>query len=305
MEITRRDFLKYAAGAAVALGLTKVQLANVERVLADSSSPAVIWLQGAACTGCSVSLLNTVNPTIDQLLLNNISLKYHTTLMSAAGDMAVAAARSTQQAGGYILAIEGAIPTANNGKYCYVWDENGAPVTMADAVTSLAANAAYIVAVGTCASYGGIPAVNTTAAAKSVSSFLGRPVVNLPGCPAHPDWVVGTLVQVLSGTVPELDSNGRPTLYYPESSLHSRCPRRGMLQATTLGEDYLCLQNLGCKGPSTHSDCEARKWNNGQNWCIGVNGPCIGCTEPDFPAFPLRAGSVIRTARIPGEMLGV
>ena len=157
MNVTRRDFLKAAAASAAALGLSRVQLTRLETALAASSRPPVIWLSGQACTGCSVSLLNAVNPTIDQVLLNTISLNYHPNVMAAAGDLAVAAARSTAQAGGYILVVEGAIPTASSGRYCYVWDEGGRSVTMADAVASLAATAQFVVAVGTCASFGGIP----------------------------------------------------------------------------------------------------------------------------------------------------
>jgi hydrogenase small subunit len=125
MELTRRDFLKIASASALALGLNSAQLTRVERALADASSPPVLWLHGMACTGCSVSLLNAVNPTIDQVLLNTISLKYHPTLMTAAGDMAVAAARSTAAAGGHILVVEGAIPTANGGRYCFACHRSG------------------------------------------------------------------------------------------------------------------------------------------------------------------------------------
>jgi hydrogenase small subunit len=91
-------------------------------------------------------------------MLNTISLKYHSTLMAAAGDLAVTAATSTAQAGGHILVVEGAISTGSHGQCCYVWDEAGAAVTMADAVRALAAKARYVVAVGTCAAFGGIPA---------------------------------------------------------------------------------------------------------------------------------------------------
>jgi len=296
MEISRRDFLRMAGVSAAALGLSSLHLDRVERVLAGATSPAVLWLHGSACTGCSVSLLNAVNPTIDQVLLNTISLKYHPTLSAAAGDLAVATVRSTANAGGYILVVEGAIPTANEGRYCYVWDENGRSVTMAEAVTSLAANAQYIVAVGTCASFGGIPAAYCGTDAKGVGAFLNRAVVNLPGCPAHPEWIIGTLVQILGGVMPPLDSNRRPTAYYTPSAIHSRCPRRESEEADYFGQDGLCLEELGCKGPRTHADCDTRKWNNGQNWCIGANGLCIGCTEPTFPAFPFHTGGAHGTA---------
>ncbi len=226
MEISRRDFLKYVGSSAVALYLASLPLEKIEQALAASDSPAVIWLHGSNCTGCSVSLLNAVNPTIDSVLLNTISLKYHPTLMAAAGDMAVTAARSTQAAGNYVLVVEGAIPTANGGKYCFVWDENGKSVTMAEAVTSLAAKAKAIVAVGTCAAFGGIPAVACEPSAKSVGTFLNRKVINLSGCPAHPDWIIGALAQLIAGANIPLDANNRPTAFYTSQVIHERCPRR-------------------------------------------------------------------------------
>lgn len=297
MEINRRDFLRLAAASATTLGLTSLQLDRVERILADAAHPPVLWLHGAACTGCSVSLLNAVNPTIDQVLLNTISLKYHPTLSAAAGDLAVQAIRSTQAAGDYVLVVEGAIPTANGGKACYVWDEDGHAVTMSEAVSSLAANASHIVAVGTCASFGGIPAAYCATDAKGVKSFLNNSsVINVPGCPAHPDWIIGTLVKVLSGTPPALDANNRPTTYFTPKAIHDRCPRKGTDEADQFGQDGLCLKALGCKGPQSHADCDTRKWNNGQNWCIGVNGLCVGCVEPTFPAFPLHKGGANGTA---------
>ena len=291
MEISRRDFVKCLAASGAAIYLSSVSAEQVERALAASNSPAVIWLHGAACTGCSVSLLNAVKPTIDGVLLDTISLKYHPTVMAAAGDAAVQSARSTQAAGNYILVIEGAIPTASNGKYCYVWDEGGRSVTMAEAVTSLAANAKAVVAVGSCAAFGGVPATNPATGVKSVSAFLNRPVINLPGCPSHPSWMIGALALLIAGTPPALDQYGRPTTFYRPRVIHERCPRREHEEASRFGQDGYCLEELGCKGPRTHADCDLRWWNNAQNWCIGANGLCIGCTEPDFPAFPLHHSS--------------
>lgn len=207
--------------------------------------------------------------------------------MAASGEMAVAAARSTASAGGHILIVEGAIPTAAGGKYCYVWKENGQDVTMASAVTSLASRAKAIIAVGSCASFGGVPAANPVTGSKSLGTFLNKPVINLPGCPSHPDWIVGTIVSLLSGQTPALDSSRRPTAYYKSQTIHSRCPRRDKEEAGRFGLNGQCMKELGCKGPQTHADCDLRRWNNGQNWCIGVNALCIGCTEPNFPAFPL------------------
>ena len=287
MEITRRDFLRYASASAIALGLSGLQLSKIERVLASAASPPVVWLNGASCSGCSVSFMNAVNPTVDQVLLNTISLKYHSTLMAAAGDLAVAAATSTADAGGHVLVVEGAIPTGDNGQYCFVWDEAGMSVTMAEAVRAMAAKARYVVAVGTCAAFGGIPAAFCGSGVQSLGSFLGRTVVNLSGCPAHPDWIIGSLASLLSGTVPALDGYNRPIAYYKSQVIHRRCPRREAEEANHFGQKGYCLEELGCKGPISHADCDLRLWNNRQNWCIGADGLCIGCTEPSFPAFPL------------------
>jgi len=157
MNISRRDFLKYAGASAAALGLSRWQIEQATQALSAAAKPPVIWLSGSGCTGCSVSLLNAVTPTIDDVLVNTIDLRYHPNLMAAAGDLAVSAARSTASAGGYVLVVEGAIPTASQGRYCYVWSEGGQEVTMSQAVTSLAASASAIVAVGTCASFGESP----------------------------------------------------------------------------------------------------------------------------------------------------
>ena len=134
MQISRRDFLKYAGASAAALCLSRLELDRVEEVFASSDSPPVIWLVGSGCSGCSVSLMNAVSPTIDDVLLNTISLKYHPTLMTAVGDLAVSAATSAEAEGNYILVVEGGVPTGDAGKFCTVWDEGAVPVTMASAV---------------------------------------------------------------------------------------------------------------------------------------------------------------------------
>jgi hydrogenase small subunit len=286
MYISRRDFLKYAGTSAAALCLSRLQIERVEEVFAATSSPPVIWLVGAACSGCSVSLMNAVNPTVDQLLLNTISLKYHPTLMAAAGEMAVAAAISTATQGNYILVVEGGVPTGEGGKYCTVWEEAGKPVTMAQAVSDLAARAQSVVAVGTCAAFGGIPSAFCESNVEGVGAYLGQSVINVPGCPPHPDWMIGTLAAAIAGTPPQLDSLHRPRAFFTSEPIHERCPRRESEEASDFGQKGRCLQELGCQGPRSHSDCDQRRWNNAQNWCIGANALCIGCTEPTFPAFP-------------------
>lgn len=290
MKISRRDFLKFTIASALSLGLNELHLLNFENALAKSPTKVpVIWLNGSGCSGCSISLMNAVNPTIDEVLINDIELGYHPTLMAASGEMAVRSAQQMAETGDYVLVIEGGIPTGADGKYCYVWEANGQRVTMAAAVNALAPYASHIISVGTCASYGGVSKACSLTSTLGAQAFLGKQVINLPGCPTHPDWVIGTLVQLIGGTVPDLDTNGRPKMYYP-ARICKNCPNKDRDEANRLGDRGKCLEEVGCKGEHTYSDCGLRKWNNSQGWCIGVNSPCIGCTEPDFPSFPLRGG---------------
>jgi hydrogenase small subunit len=319
MKITRRDFLKASAAITGALTLKASGLMQLQEAIAGGEgAPPVIWLQGQGCTGCSVSLLNsTYYMTIDQLLIDTLDVKYHPTVMAAAGEMAVEAAEDAREAGGYVLVIEGAIPVGEDGHYCHVWeDADGNPVTMQQAVESFASNenVIAILAIGTCACYGGMSAgVPNPTDAMGVDDALAHmeleveaPVINIPGCPAHPDWIVGTVAALLAvlageGEMPELDEYGRPKAFYG-SCVHEQCPNRALDRtARTLGEAG-CLAGLGCRGQQTHADCPIRKWNAGwagnpnaeppvppeplkdvKNWCVGSRNPCQGCTEPDFP----------------------
>jgi hydrogenase small subunit len=303
MNVTRRDFLKASAAIASALALKASGLMQLQRAMAGGGSkPPVIWLQGQGCTGCSVSLLNStyfmgldqdenpINMTIDKLLIDTIDLRFHPTVMAAAGDKAVEAANEPNS--GYVLVIEGAIPRGADGEYCHIWEGT----TMLDALELFARDAGVILAVGTCASYGGLSAgsPNPTGAmgvdAALRSAGISKSVINIPGCPSHPDWIIGTVAELLAGRIPELDDEGRPTEFFG-TEVHKMCPNRGLGggQAEVLS-DPGCLSGLGCKGQKTHADCPVRKWNAalgvtnvGVNWCIGARNPCQGCTEPDFP----------------------
>jgi hydrogenase small subunit len=281
--------LKASAAIAGALALKASGLMQLQKAMAGGGSkPPVIWLQGQGCTGCSVSLLNSIYyMTIDQLLINTIDLRFHPTVMAAAGELAVGAANDCPN--GYVLVIEGAIPDGANGDYCHIWED----MTMLDAVELFAQDAGAILAVGTCACYGGMSAGSPNpTGAKGVGAVLGdieTPVINIPGCPSHPDWIVGTVAALLAGETPELDEEGRPKEFF-DTEVHKRCPNRalGDGQAKVLS-DPGCLSALGCRGQQTHADCPLRKWNaggqgeSGVNWCVGARNPCQGCTEPNFP----------------------
>lgn len=296
MKMTRRDFLRLAGASTAFLGLTALDLQNLEKAFASAGSPPVLWLQGASCTGCSISLLNSVNPTIDNVLLNTISMKYHPNLNTAAGDLAISTITSAANtySGQFILVIEGGIPTANNGLYCVIGEKNGADWTMLDAVKQLGPKAKRVIAAGACAAFHGIPGsgANTTGI-KSVKDVLtglvSQPVINLPGCPAHPLVMVGAIVDAVNGTSLTLDSYNRPTKYYGTQKIHPQCPRRGLTTATDVGT-YGCMADLGCNGKGDGDNinvCPSRKWNNGVNWCVNVNHPCLGCASPQYPMNPI------------------
>ena len=279
---TRRDFLTASSAIAAALGLRAV---GADPISTDDGGPAVIWLQAQGCTGCSISLLNSLTcGTAEDLLRETMHLEFHPTLMAAAGPNAVAAAMARRGTGGYVLVVEGAIPTGAGGDYCYLW-----PGTTAwAAVRDFAARAKCVVAVGTCAAYGGIAAsvpphgVNPTGA-KSVSAVVHETlIVNIPGCPPHPDWIVGTIASLLSGSVLARDARGRPRKYF-STTICERCP------CDDGHAEHGCLEDRGCKGAVTHGNCPIKKWNNAQpdrpgaNWCVGARSPCHGCTQPNFP----------------------
>ncbi len=288
-SIDRRRFLHYALGSAAALGLEGTVLGRLQTAYAAGGSglPTVLWLAGGACTGCTVSLANRFSSTgpkdVADLLLNTIDLRFHPNLMGAAGQLAVDELMDASSQSGYVLAVEGSIPTAFGGHACVVWSDRGRDVTMAEAVQLLVPGAAAVLAVGTCASFGGVSsAYPNPSGGMSVRSFTGRPAINLPGCPTHPDWIVWTIAQLLAGVTPSLDSSGRPTALYSRS-VHDTCPRKGTGETKVFGTEGRCLKELGCKGPETRADCPTRKWNSGTAWCIGANAECIGCTSSKFP----------------------
>ncbi|MDA8141845.1 MAG: hydrogenase small subunit [Desulfobacteraceae bacterium] len=299
MGISRRAFLKYCIGSSALLGLDALAVGKLSRVLAGTEQMAtVIWLEGAGCSGCTISLTNLISATsdggpqdVEDLLVNYINLSFAKTLMSAAGDQAVANLRAAQASGNYILVVEGGIPLAFNGMACTVGTENGSDITMEEMVQDLAGTAKAVVCVGACASFGGIPRSGPNPGnVQTVREVTGISTVNIPGCPPHPDWIAGTLASVLCGSMPAVDANGRPTAFFG-TSVHNNCPKRPLYNlshfATTFGQEGRCLRNLGCRGPETGADCALRGWNNGFNYCMQSNGNCIGCTESDYPRSKL------------------
>ncbi|NJJ38711.1 hydrogenase small subunit [Paenibacillus apii] len=292
MRINRRDFLKWSVAAVAALKL-EMDVDKLNTVMAADTDPPVIWLLGSGCSGCSISTLNVTNPTtIEDVLQNKISMKYDSMLMAASGESAMQALENAanQYNGQFILVIEGAIPGGSSKNNCIIGEQNGVPLTMYDAVLKYGPKAKYVVAAGTCASFGGVAAAapNSTGCVTVKSLLSGKtanPVVNLAGCPVNATVMVQTLLDLILTGVPSLDSYSRPSKYF-NRTVHSICPRRETEEVSQPGV-YGCYEEIGCKGPGNLSPCPSLKWNNRQGWCIQSDYPCIGCTSPAFPLNPV------------------
>ncbi len=301
MGINRRDFLKIA-GLLGSGAVFDLYGGEIRGLLAGAAAGGkhVIWLQGAGDSGCTISFLQSARPDlIDAINQFRLAIDFNPTIMIPAGDAAVAALRSASS--GLtpldLLIVEGAIPT---GHFCTIGESAGQPIPVETWVRRLGAKAKSVMAVGTCAAFGGISAAlpNPTGC-RPVSAILpGKRVINVPGCPAHPDWITLTLANVIGGRPPALDSRGRPTVFFGED-VHEECPLEESYEdhrASTFAKPG-CLFNLGCKGKITRGDCPSRLWNNRTSFCIAgprsggreayaAGAPCIGCTEPGFPDPP-------------------
>ncbi len=304
MSLTRRDFVKLCTGTVAGFGVSQMFNPSIVQAL-EKFVPHVFWIQGQGCTGCSVSLLNSVHPSIAKVLLDVITLDFHPTIMGSEGEMAWGHMTDVakEQKGKYIMIFEGSVPVAENGHYCILGEKDHKEYTMLETTIEMAKNAALVVNVGTCAAYGGIPAAaGNVTEATSVTKVLAdngikTPVVNIPGCPPHPDWMVGTLVVAINAieenglegglgeVVKLLDDEGRPTPFFGEN-IHDNCPYLDKFDEDAYSKVFTdkenCRYELGCKGPSANADCFKRKWNGGVNWCV-ENAVCLGCVEPGFP----------------------
>jgi hydrogenase small subunit len=285
--MSRRGFMQLCAGLAATLGFANNAVGAIFNALVDAKRPSVIWLHFQECTGCTESLLRAEHPTLEKLILDIISLDYHETLMAAAGHQAEAARTAAMAAnkGKYILVVEGAIPTGANGNYCKIGGK-----TAIELVKECAADAAAVIAIGSCASWGGMPSTSPNpTGASPVAEILGRPVLTIPGCPPNPYNFLTTVVHYLVlGKLPELDAKGRPKFAYGRL-IHENCERRAHFDAgrfaTQFGDEGhrqgWCLYKLGCKGPETYANCPSIGFGDAgtASWPVGCGHPCIGCTE--------------------------
>jgi hydrogenase small subunit len=285
--VSRRDFIKVCTAAAAAVGLPAWAGEKMAENVAKGRKPSVIWLHFQECTGCTESLLRTSHPDVGSLILDLVSLDYHETLFAAAGHQIEAALETAvhENEGKFVLIVEGAIPLKDGGVYCEVGGKKAK-----DTLERLGAKAGAIIALGSCASWGGIPASppNPTGAVGVPAVLTGKTVLTLPGCPANPYNLLGTVLQYATfGTLPKLDSKGRPEFAYARV-IHEDCPRRAHFDAGRFAKVFgdeghragWCLYKLGCKGPQTHANCSLLDFCEVPGaWPIGIGHPCVGCTE--------------------------
>ena len=285
--MSRRDFLKFCSVMAGALALPHKEAFAIAKALESPKRLPVVWLELQDCAGCSEAFLRSSSPTAAELVLDVLSVDYHETIMAPSGFQAEKSKEDAIAAGGYVLVVEGSISTAGVGEYCCVAGKSSRYI-----LEEAAKNAVAVIAVGNCATFGGVPAANPnpTGAVGVWNIIKDKPVVNIPGCPMNPANLTATVVHFLTyGSLPALDQLNRPLFAFGRR-IHDNCERRGHFDAGEFvmewGDDGhragWCLYKMGCKGPTSYHNCPPIRFNDGVNWPIGAGHPCIGCSEPGF-----------------------
>ncbi len=289
--INRRDFMKWASAVTGMLMLPSSFTPLVADAALLMNRAPVIWIELSDCAGNTEAMLRSDGPKIDEILLDIISLEFNETIMAAAGHQAEKQLEDAMHTfkDKYLLFVEGAVPMGMNGQYGTIGAQGE---TFYDHLMRISKHAAAIVAVGSCATFGGVPAAapNPTEAVGVMDVVQGKPIINIPACPANPSNMVGVIIHyILTGQVPELDSLLRPKFAFGYR-IHDNCERRAHFDAGEFVEEWgdegaknnFCLYKVGCKGPMTFNNCSIIRYNEGVNWPVGVGRGCIGCSEPDF-----------------------
>ncbi|HKJ89407.1 MAG TPA: hydrogenase small subunit [Gammaproteobacteria bacterium] len=293
--ISRRAFMKFCTAMASAMAMPPSFAKSMAKNLESAKRESVIYLSFQECTGCAESLTRSHSPTLETLIFDFISLDYQDTLMAAAGR---AAERAKEEAikragpGGYLVVVDGSVPLGAGGAYSASGGKTSLQI-LGDTIE----NAAAVICVGTCSSFGGIPYADPNPTdARSVSQLMeagkvpSKPVINVSGCPPIPVVIAGTLAHYLTfGRIPELDHLNRPKPFFGET-IHDRCYRRPYYEEGKFAQAFddegarsgWCLYELGCKGPITYNACATTKWNGGTSFPVESGHGCLGCSEPGF-----------------------
>ena len=270
----------------------------------------LLWLQSGGCGGCTLSWLGSeFGPLVNTLKDEGIDVLWHPSLSQASCGEVVelladcAAGRVAVDT----LCLEGAVMRGPNGTGRYHMLA-GTDTAMSEWIRRIALRARHVIAVGSCAAYGGVTSAGanltdacglqydgTACGGLLGAEFRGQgglPVVNIAGCPTHPDWVTETLIALARGELgpSELDEVGRPR-FYADQLVHHGCHRNEYYEfkasAEKPGDQGCLMEHRGCKGTQAHADCNRRPWNGGGS-CLTGGYPCIRCTEPGFeePGHP-------------------
>jgi len=275
------------------------------------------WLAGMSCDGCSVAAVGATAPSVEDLIAGTIPgvprvVLHHCVLSVESGEEFMKnylMAEKGELGAPYVVIYEGSIAderiaAATGGYFSAMGTEKMAdgtvrPVPSSEWLKRLAPGAAAVIAVGTCATWGGIPsAVGNPTGSMSIMDFLGKdyrsqyglPVINVPGCSPVGDNFTETIACTLlflngHGPLPEFDELGRPQWLFSET-VHQRCVRAGYYEEGTFAEKYgekECLVEIGCWGPVVQCNITSRGAINHMGGCMNTGGVCIGCTMPGFP----------------------
>jgi hydrogenase small subunit len=278
----------------------------------------VYWLAGMSCDGCTIAVAGATNPGIEGLLAGVVPampkvILHHPVLSVEAGAEFVQSFRDAHAGtlgAPYVIVYEGSvaderIAARTGGYFCAMGmeaiaeGEASRPVPTATWLERLAPGAAATIAIGTCATWGGIPsAEGNPTGAMSVMDFLGKdyrsafglPVINIPGCAPVGDNFTETVFAVLLflqglGPLPTFDELGRPAWLFRDT-VHHGCTRAGFYEEGIFAERYgdaQCLVEIGCWGPVVNCNIVQRGAINHMGGCMKAGGICIGCTMPGFP----------------------
>lgn len=307
---SRRDFLMFCGLAAAAAGLEMSGVSTVVQAFETKARPPVVWLHFQECTCCSESFIRSSHPIVADVIFDTLSLDYTETLLAASGKQAEKCRDDTikNHKGKYILLVEGSVPMAADGVYCMIGGRSAEQI-----LKEAAEGAAAIIAWGNCASNGCVQAAKPNPTnATPIHKIIGKPVINVPGCPPIAEVMTAIVTHVLVfGKVPELDAQGRPKEFYSRR-VHDTCYRRPFYDAGMFVESWddeaarkgYCLYKMGCKGPTTYNACAVTKWNGNLSYPIQSGHGCLGCSEagfwdagpfydriPNFPGFGIESNA--------------
>ncbi|HVJ08735.1 MAG TPA: hydrogenase small subunit [Acidisarcina sp.] len=303
--VSRRRFIEFCTAMTATLAIPSSYAADIAKAFTEKKKPVLVWLEFQDCAGNTEAILRSPHPVVADIVLDVLSWEYHETIMAGAGKAAEEALARVvrEEKGKYIVMVEGAIPTADDGIYCTIGGRTALSI-----VREVCAGAAATLAVGACAWDGGIVAAapNPTGAVGLQEAVPGVKVVNLGGCPQNPVNTVAVLTHYLTfGELPALDSYNRPLFAYG-NIIHDQCERRAHYDAGRYVQIWgdeghrkgWCLYKMGCKGPEATYNCPTVRYNDATSWPVKAGHGCIACASHRF--WDTRSPFYERLPSVPG-----